>query len=429
MLESYLRKNDGGNIMALNSKTLNKKSYYLLLAVVFIGFLVFGFSENIKGPAIPKMQGDFNLDEMQIGLLLALNALGYLLACSFTGVLTKKLGLRISALLAFGTMFVGGVFIFLSVNYPTLSAAYFLMYVGNGMLEIALGVLAARVFTKNTGWMMNLSHFFYGLASTVAPIAATALMTVNISGKALGWQGMYLIMISTVLIPFVIAGISKFPGDDVKEEDKMSLKTYVRDPAAWILVVILSFGVVSELAVGGWLVNFLEQAYQWEVTAASSLLSGFFFAFMLARLLLGPLTDRIGFTKSLIVFSGISGIFTISGVLTGERGAFLFALAGGGIAPIYPTVMALLAKRYPKDTDTAISFTVTLMGIGSVIGNFLVGAIIDLFQNSFTSIYGASKGTLIGLQAGYSFIGLCALLCSAASIILYVYLKKRNEII
>ncbi|WP_163192950.1 MFS transporter [Clostridium thermarum] len=415
--------------MTLNSKTFNKKNYYLALAVVFIGFLVFGFSENIKGPAIPKMQGDFSLDEMQIGLLLALNSLGYLLACSFTGVLTKKLGIRISALLAFGTMFVGGIFIFLSVNYPTLSAAYFLLYIGNGMLEIALGIIAARVFTKNTGWMMNLSHGFYGLASTVAPIIATALMKINAGGKAVGWRGMYLIMLSTVLIPFAITIFTKFPGDEIKEEEKMPLWDFVKDPVAWILVVILSFGVVSELAVGGWLVNFLQQAYQWGVTTASSLLSGFFFTFMLARLFLGPLTDKIGFTKSLIIFSGISGILTILGVLIGERGAFLFALAGGGIAPIYPTVMALLAKRYPKDTDTAISFTVTLMGIGSVIGNFLVGAIIDLFQNSFTGVYGASKGTLIGLQAGYSFIGICALLCSLTAVILYIFLKKKNEVI
>ena len=409
--------------------TANKKNYYLLLAVVFIGFLTFGFSENIKGPALPRIQQDFSLNEMQLGLLLALNALGYLLACSFTGVLTKKIGLRFSTLLAFGTMFIGGAFIYLSVNYPTLSAAYFLMYIGNGILEIALGVLAARIFTKNTGWMMNLSHFFYGLASTAAPIMATALMGVRISGGYLGWSGMYFAVLSFALLPFFLGLTAKFPGDEVKAEEKMSVKQYAKDPVAWLLVVILSFGVISELAVGGWLVNFLQQAYKWEVGPASKLLSAFFFTFMLARLFLGPLTDKIGFTKSLIIFSGASGLLTVLGVIIGERGAVLFALAGGGIAPIYPTVMALLAKRYYKDTDTAISFTVTLMGIGSVIGNFMVGAIIDLFKGIFSDTYGFDTGTLIGLKAGYSFIGICALLCCTGSIILYRVLKRCNELI
>lgn len=73
------------------TRPYNKKNYYILLVVVFSGYLIFGFSENIKGPAIPRMQADFSLNEMQVGMLLALNSLGYLLACSFTGFLIKKL--------------------------------------------------------------------------------------------------------------------------------------------------------------------------------------------------------------------------------------------------------------------------------------------------------------------------------------------------
>jgi fucose permease len=415
----------------LNSHKDNSynKNYYLLLALVFSGFLIFGFSENIKGPAIPRMQADFSLNEMQIGTLLALNALGYLLACSFTGFLTRRFGIRFSSLLAFGTMAVSGFLIFLSINYPTLSASYFLLYIGNGVLEIALGVLAARVFTKNTGKMLNLSHFFYGLSSTVAPVFATILMKASIGGRTIDWSGMYLIMLSLSIVPLIIALLPKFPGDDIKDEERMPMKEYVRDPAAWILVLILSLGVISELTIGGWLVNYLEKVYKWNTVTASSLLSAFFLTFTLSRLLLGPFTDKIGFVKSIILFSGASGLLSLGGVIAGESGAFLFALAGAGIALIYPTVMALLAKRYPKDSDTAISFTVTLMGIGSVIGNFLVGAIVDLFKSTFTSLYGAEIGLILGMKAGYSFIGSCALLCSASSIVLYKFLKRKNELI
>jgi fucose permease len=408
---------------------LKKKNFYLLLIIVFGGFLVFGFSENIKGPALPKMQAEFALSELQLGMLLAFNSLGYLLACSFTGFLTKRYGIRFSSSLAFGTMAVAGVFIFLSVNYASLSVSYFLMYIGNGILEIALGVLAARVFTEDTGKMMNLSHFFYGLSSTVAPIFSAKLMSMTFLGQTIGWHGMYLIMLSLSILPLLFALFTKFPGDEIKEEERMPFKEFIKDPAAWLVVIILSFGVVSELSVGGWLVNFLEKAYSWDINSASKLLSAFFLTFTLSRLFLGPLTDKIGFVKSVIIFSACSGILTIGGVLLGERGAFLFALAGAGIAPIYPTVMAFLAKRYPKDSDTAISFTVTLMGIGSIIGNFLVGAIIDLFKNFFTGKYGAETGVALGMKTGYAFIGVCALICSATAYLLYNFLKKRKAII
>lgn len=300
------------------------------------------------------------------------------------------------------------------------------MYLGNGMLEIGLALLAARVFTTNTGTMMNISHFFYGLSSMVAPVAATWMMGVPIGGSELGWRGMYLIMLSLCLIPMLPAFASRFPQTTVADSKPISMKQYVKDPAAWLIVLILSFGVVSELAIGGWLVNYLEKAYQWDTVTASGMLSAFFFCFMMARLLLGPIIDRIGFTKSIIMLSFFSGLCSLAAIAIGPSGAFLFALSGTGIAPIYPTVMALIAKRYPNGADMAITFTVTMMGVGSVMGNFMIGWITEGFKQLFTSLKGPEAGLLAGLQAGYVFIGVCALLCGLVSIALLRYDRKRG---
>ncbi|NMO97641.1 MFS transporter [Paenibacillus lemnae] len=394
---------------------------------VFLGFVIFGFSENIKGPAIPRIQFDFMLSESQLGTLLSLNALGYFIACSFTAYLTRIWGIKIITIASFALMMLSGVFIFLSQSYALFSSSYFLMYIGNGMLEIALAILGARIFVKNTGTMMNLSHGFYGLSSTVAPLVATGLMNVTIGDYTLDWRGMYVIVLSLSLLPMISALFSKFPGDDLNESVRVPLKDLVRDPVLWFMVIILSSGVVSELAVGGWLVNFLEKAYQWDTVTASGMLSTFFLCFTLARILLGPLTDRIGFVRSLILFSGFSAVCTFLALLGGEKAAFLFALSGIGIAMIYPTVMAFIAQRYPNESDTAITFTVTLMGLGSVVGNYMIGGIIELVKR----YYGAdsSLGLLRGLQAGYGFIGLCAAICTGSGIVLLRFLKKRKQLI
>lgn len=410
-------------------KTRSKfnKVYALQLATIFIGFIIFGFSENIKGPAIPRIQFDFMLSESQLGTLLSLNALGYLIACSFTAYLTKIWGIKWVTVTAFASMAVSGILIFFSQNYPLFSSSYFLMYIGNGMLEIGLAILSARIFVKNTGMMMNMTHGFYGLSSTVAPLIATGLMKVTIGGHTLDWRGMYLVMLLLSVIPIVIAMFSTFPGDHIAHEDRIPFKTLLKDRVIWLMVLVLTFGVVSELAVGGWLVNFLEKAYGWDTVNASGMLSVFFLCFALARLLLGPLTDRIGFVVSLIIFSGFSALCTFVAIFGGENVAFLFAASGIGIAMIYPTVMAFIAKRYPKGSDTAITFTVTLMGLGSVIGNYLIGGITELVKHLAGSDSPASL--FRGLQAGYGFIGLCAALCAITGIILYAYLFKRKEVI
>lgn len=404
-----------------------KKIYAMQLATIFLGFVVFGFSENIKGPAIPRIQFDFMLNESQLGTLLSLNALGYLIACSFTAFLTRLWGIKIVSITAFGAMIISGIFIYFSSSYPLFSSSYFLMYIGNGMLEIALAILGARIFVKNTGTMMNLTHGFYGLSSTVAPLIATGLMTVSMFGHTLDWRGMYCIMLSLSILPILFALRSSFPVDELPHGDRVPLKMLMRDPVLWYMVLILSFGVVSELAVGGWLVNFLEKAYGWETVKASGMLSAFFLCFSLARLLLGAVTDKIGFTLSLIIFSGFSAVCTFAAIAGGEPIAFLFAAAGIGIAMIYPTVMAFIAKRYPNGSDTAITFTVTLMGVGSVVGNYLIGGIIEMVKD----LYGADTqiGLVRGLQTGYGFIGLCAAICAVCSYLLYRILKKKKELI
>ncbi|GIO86055.1 major facilitator superfamily protein [Paenibacillus faecis] len=405
------------------------KRYLLPMATVFIGFLIFGFSENVKGPAIPRIQTDFHLTEMQIGTLLSLNSLGYLLACSFTAFLVRKWGVKWVSLLSFGLMALTGVLIFYSRTYPALSGSYFLMNIGNGMLEIALAVLGAQIFTRNTGTMMNLAHFFYGLSSTVAPMLAAGLMTVSVGGHVLDWRGMYMVVLLLSVIPMIPAFLGKFPEKALADEERIPVKTLMRDPVIWLVVIVLAFGVISEMAVGGWLVNFLEKAYGWTNSSASGMLSAFFLCFTFARLVAGPITDKIGYTLSLILFAGFTGVCTFAAILAGEPGAALFAVAGIGIAPVYPTVMALIADRYRQNSDTAISFIVTLIGVGTVAGNYLIGVITGGIKRVFLASQGPETGLLRGLQAGYGFIGFCAVICSLASLALYVYLKKRKELL
>ena len=98
---------------------------------------------------------------------------------------------------------------------------------------------------------------------------------------------------------------------------------------------------------------------------------------------------------------------------------------GIGIAPIYPTVMALIAKRYPKERHRDYVHR-HHDGNRRVIGNYAIGAI----TNGFKQMYG--DGTELGargLQAGYGFIGLCAILCSLFGILLYRYLKVRKQLV
>lgn len=387
----------------------------LLLSAVFIGYFVFGLSENMKGPALPRIQEEFSISELQIGFVLSLNSIGFLLACSFAGLIVRWIGLRAALLLAFGGMAASGVLFGMSNGLATFAAVFFFLNVCNGLLEIALGFSTARLFTKNTGFMMNVSHFFYGFSSMAAPLAATFLMGWSLFGAegALGWRGMFIVMLALCAVPMLPTAVARFPQEASGEAQQGTWRSMAKDPIAWSVVVMLTLGVTAEMAAGGWLVNYLEKSYGWENVRASGMLSAFFLCFTVARLVLGPVTDRIGYVKSVVIFAGFSGLCTCAAVWTGEAAAWLLALAGLGIGPVYPTVMAFLAKRYAGNSDTAITFTVTMIGVFGVLGNFLIGAITDGF----------------GYRAGYSTIGACALLCAVAAALLYARLRRDKALL
>lgn len=101
------------------------------------------------------------------------------------------------------------------------------------------------------------------------------------------------------MLPALFTG---FPVNAVTKEEKIPIKKYARDPVAWLAICIITLGVISEISSGSWMVNYLEKVYLWSPAQAAGMLSAFFLTFTLARLVLGPLTDRIGYIKSLIIF-------------------------------------------------------------------------------------------------------------------------------
>lgn len=414
------------DISISNSKKTSR-NYVILTITIFAGFLIFGFSENIKGPAIPIMQADFRMSELQVGLLLAVNSLGYLVACFYTASLSRKIGLKATLILCLIGMALSGISICFSPNYTTLALSYFVMYLGNGMLEIALGIMAATIFTKNTGTMMNLSHFFYGLSSTLAPILSAGLIRARIGAQVLGWRYMYLIILAWSVIPIIPALLGKM-NRQVQDDKPKGYKAFLKNANAWLIITILSFAVTCEMGAGGWLANYMEKAYRFDTAKAALILTAFFICFTLARLLLGPLTDKIGFVKSLLIFTAFSGISIIIGVICGKPGIIFLIIAGFGIAPVYPTVMALLAKLFTDNIESAMTVTLTIMGISIVLSNLMLGGLVEFFRRIFTSYMG-EPGIGPAYAAGYMLIGIFCLASCTAVLVLYKKLKRTNQMV
>jgi MFS family permease len=412
---------------AAGANTISNANFVVLTITIFAAFLIFGLSENVKGPAIPSIQADFGIDEFQVGLLLAINAFGYLIACGYTAPLAARSGLKPTLAISLTGMALSGIGVCLSPNYLTLALSFFVMYLGNGMLEITLGLMAATIFTKNTGAMLNISHFFYGLGSMIGPVISARLMAATMGNTTLGWRYMYLIVLAFALIPLILGMTGRFAGR-TEAGKKVNIRAFLKKPWVWPIILSFSLSAVCEMGIGGWLVNFLEKAHTFDSGDAAFVLAAFFACFTVARLILGPLTDKVGFIRSLLITTSFSGVAVVIGVAMGQSGVVLLIIAGIGIAPIYPTLLAVVAKLFADDIYAAMTVVLTVMGVISMIANLLLGGIIGGARHIFTLYYGEA-GVGPAYSAGIMFLGLCCLVAFAATVVLYRDLKRDGRMV
>jgi fucose permease len=327
-------------------------------------------------------------------------------------------------MVSMGIMVCSGALICFAPGFGTLLLAFFVLYLGNGMIEITLGIMAAVMFTKNTGTMLNLAHFFYGVGAAVGPIVSAGLMATKVGGLALGWRYMYLVVLAWAVVPLIPAAIGRYKGDS-EPKRRTNYREALKNPLQWGVILMLTFGATTEMGIGGWLANYMEKANGMTPEKAALTLTAFFVVFTFARLIVGPFTDRFGYTFSVMLFSVFGGVLLLVGVALGARGTIPVVASAVFISPLYPTVMAAIAKIFAKTIDTAMTVTMTVMGIVSMVANLAIGGIVDGARIAFTASHGAETGLGMAYSAGMYFLG--ALMFASAFAAAWLLRRLRRE--
>ena len=73
----------------------SKPNIILLTAVCFFAFFLFGLTDNLKGPTLPLMLAELNIDYGIGGNIFFGEYLGFLIATLITGILADRYGLKL----------------------------------------------------------------------------------------------------------------------------------------------------------------------------------------------------------------------------------------------------------------------------------------------------------------------------------------------
>lgn len=348
----------------------HRRPAYLL----FGGMLSLGFYDAVRGALLPTIRLSLELPYGTIGLVLFVAGLGYPVSVLFGGMLADRFGAW--RLAAAGYVLMAAA----SLTAPTVSESItfalliLLIHFGLGLLDVALNAIGGAIFVTKTALMMSYLHLFFGLGASLSPGYASLLL-----GAGLSWQAVYLSMLLLILPFLVMAWRSR----SRRSTDHGAESTPAADapggtrdggpaaPGLWLFVLLLGFGVSFELGVATWHSNYLVAVRDFSPAAAATYLSLFFAAFTVGRLTGGHLVESTGYRNALVWAPGAAVLLFALGVVV-PGVPFVTSLSGYFVGVLFPTVIALVARRYVVRRSSVIGIVMAGGTALQMLSNWLI---------------------------------------------------------
>ncbi|KAI1503502.1 MFS general substrate transporter [Biscogniauxia marginata] len=355
------------------------------VAACFWSFVVMGANDAAYGPLIPYIQKHYSLTYLIVSLIFLAPFVGYTMAAFLNNYIHMRVGQRGVAFICSLCHLVAYAIVAAHPPYPLLVISFILAGFGNGIADAAWNAWIGNMAHANE--LLGFLHGLYGAGAVLSPLVATTMIT---KGN-LPWYSFYYIMIGMAVLEIAtsVCGFWKATAHVYRESlekhsDSInsSLKeALLKKPSArvvWLCALFLLGYVGIEVALGGWIVEFMLQARHGEQFASGMTATGFWLGLTIGRVVLGFVTPRIGEKFAIMIYlpltMGLELIFwlvpkfIVSAVAVGLQGFFL--------GPLFPAAIVAMSKLLPRHLHVgAIGFAAAFGGSGAAILPFAVGAI------------------------------------------------------
>lgn len=376
-------------------------SPFVLTVICFFAFFLFGITDNLKGPTLPSVIKELDIQYREGGNILFGEYVGFLIATLITGILADKYGLKLVIVLA-GILLAIGVGGYSSLGTVFgLSASLFIVGLGLGAFELGPNAVIVNLYHEQKGLYLNLMAVMHGLGSMLAPLFASFLFSLGSDWREVFRWDLLLIVI------FVLFSLSsRFPRAAERSSlDFRSIPRIAFDRRMSFFYAAMMSYVASEIGLASWMVVYLQDVRDMNGNASNSYLALFFGLLMMGRFLGSLVVKKLGYLRSILISSLLAVLCTLFGIYSPY--VFFLPLTGFFFSIIFPTITAAVSDERTENINTILGVLFTFSGLGGVIGPWLTGWI----------------GDIHGLQAGMGVI----LILSALTLFFIVILNKRNR--
>lgn len=351
------------------------------IKMIIFMFLIMALNaivDNTKGILVPVFKETFSTNNTGIGLMISAGTFGYIIFTYIGGILCEKIGQK--KVFFFGLVIMtSSLFLMATAQTFLMVLIYmFLMNVGNALLSIGINTLIPLVFISFQAIIMNLTHFCYGVGSTIGQISVGYLVDGGIP-----WRIIYVgISIMFLLVCIWFKFISIPTVHKAKSNDNLNIAAVFKNKLVYYYGIGLGTYVFAEAGTGSWLVNFLQDSYKYSLSKSSLYVSSFFFLFTIGRLVGGFVVEKTGYLKSVIVSLTIAFLLFITALIIGDFALVLICISGIFFAITFPTVAVTIGKVFKENGVYVTGVIITFSSSVNMVLNFIIGRLNDVIGTS-----------------------------------------------
>lgn len=351
----------------------------LLVALTFIGFISLGLPDGLLGVAWPTMAGSLGVGLDDLGQLLAMLSVGFLVTSVLSGRLLARMGVGVllavsclaTALSLLGYAAAGA--------WPALLLLALLLGAGGGAIDAGLNAYAAAHYSPRA---LNWLHASFGLGATAGPLIMTSVL-----GAGLPWQVGYALVGGAQLSLAIGFALSRRQWDGVPQPGAadrspvdMPLRATLVRPDVWLGCLLFLCYAGLEVSIGQWSYTLLTIGRGVEPALAGQWVGVYWGGLTAGRVLAGLLAGRVGLGT--MAGAGAVGVLLGTLLIWLDPGGWLSALglllSGLALAPIFPALIALTAGRVGQEhAANAIGLQVAAANLGIASLPWLLGLALE----------------------------------------------------
>jgi FHS family glucose/mannose:H+ symporter-like MFS transporter len=335
-------------------------------------FILVGVTTVLLGPLLPAIAEHWSMRDLQSGYFFPAQFSGNMLGSLLSTRLLPRWGFARLCAVAMAILFSGLAILALGSRQIGL-AGIFLNGLGMGLAIAASNLWAAESNPERRASALSLLNFSWGIGAVACPL---------LIGTGLHFLPLTRLLPALAAIPlffaFRFATLPTLPAQSIMTDSIEELPETLWRPAAFGILAVLSFLYVgTETALGGWIASYAEAFGKVSMGAAAMAPSAFWAGLLFGRGV-APQVLRRYREHPIFVLGLLTALVATAIVLTTHVIAFLListALAGLGLAAIYPILLAVMSRELGAQSKRLGGFFFACGGMGAAFIPFAVGAI------------------------------------------------------